>query len=201
MTEENRKGEVIVAVPKKQSTREQSLFKRAERAELCLGWLLSMAKAQIDPATRLNLGFPEAEAFLEALANGRQHPLSKLHQKRARKQCGKPSAPLNEQYARRYIIQGCFALEKAGLSKTKARERMIKGLKNPPLFPETPSADMLENWQRRMMPLTPADQAFVADGLDRCGANLDAIADHFIGRAHSILNPDACAVIPSKPPV
>jgi hypothetical protein len=198
MTDANR--EVIVAIPKKKLSAEENARKRAERAELCLGYLVSAAKSQTDPGTWLNFGLLEAEAYLNAIATGTRHPLIKLYEDRANERgAGNPSFPSNEQHARRLIVLGCIALHRAGLGKHAARQRIAKKIESTNLFLNAPSATALDHWERDGLPLMPWDQALLARCLDRCGIkNLEAIADYFVGLAHSMLNPSAVVVLDAR---
>lgn len=185
--------DVTVIVPK-QLDDEQT--KRADRAELCLWQLLQAAKQQTDPAVWLNLGLLEAEAFLEAIYTGTQHPLIKTYTERAAARHSRPPPLANERHARRLIVLACIALQRAGAGKAVSRRRVVEELKRVPLFPHAPSAMVLEHWQSRLSPpLTPADEILLARGIARCGVkDLSNLANYFIGLAHATFNPAALAV-------
>jgi hypothetical protein len=180
--------EVTVLVATQKLSAEDYAEKRAARAEHCLWQLLAAAKQQTDPAVWLNLGLLEAEAFLEALTTGTQHPLFSVHQKRAQQRgAGHPLPSANELHARRLVVLGCIALRRAGLGKSAARHRMAEEIKRTRLL-SLPSASALEHWEQRMSALNPADEALLARCLFRCGMNLELITNYFVGMAHVVAN-------------
>ena len=187
-------GEVTVLVATQKLSPEDYAEKRAARAEQCLWQLLAAVKQQTDPATWLNLGLLEAEAFLEALATGTRHPLFDIHQARAQQRgAGRQLPSANELHARRLVVLGCIALRRAGLGKSAARRRIAEEIKRTRLLGQ-PSASALEHWEQRMSALNPADGALLARCLFRCGMNLDQITAYFVGMAHAVANPSAWAM-------
>ena len=166
------------------------LVVRAANAELCLWQLLVAAKKQIDPAIWGAFGLLEAEAFLEALATGGKHPLMKVYERR--RKSGHPQPPRNERHARRLVVLAVLALERAGLGKDAARERVARALRRPALFSPDPSAKALEHWEDRMEEPNVADEILMARAIICCGAeDLDVLAAYFLAMAHDHLNPAA----------
>jgi hypothetical protein len=193
----NESTEVTVVVPSNDLTEEEISNRRAERAELCLWQLLLAAKQQTDPATWLNLGLLEAEAYLEAVHDGTRHPLITAHEQRAAtRRHSHPPPPANEMLARRLVVLALIALRRAGARKETACRRVNAELKRVPLFAQAPSAGALDHWERRLSPpLTPADEILLARGLTRCGiGDLGSLAAYFLGMAHVAFNPSAVAV-------
>jgi hypothetical protein len=184
-----------IAVPDTRLNEEDVVTSRAARAELCLWQMINFAKAQMDPAAALNFGLHEAEAYMEAVATGGKHPLVTAYKARAK--AGRPPATGNERQARRLCVLAVVALNRAGMDKTEARDKVRELLMHPPLFTEVPTAYTLESWETRLKPpLTVGDEVLLARGMNRHGAtNKRDLANYFIGMAHSLANPRARALL------
>jgi hypothetical protein len=154
-----------------------------------LQWVMSI-KEGMDPASWLNIGGPEAESFLEALAIGGAHPLLE-HWQRTRKTLGNPPPALTEIHA----ILLAVALKRAGYgSMEQAREFAAQQMKRAGVFAKKPTAKTIENWQARQQALSPWDEQIVATALASCGVQAPhRLALFFVGLAHYVSNPTAVA--------
>ena len=77
-------------------------------------------KARLDPASFLNCGWNELEAFVDALLGGGMHP-ALTEWETTKDGAGRPLPSTREQYARRLALLLCVALERAGMRRWAAR--------------------------------------------------------------------------------
>jgi hypothetical protein len=94
-------------------------------AALSVLWqLLAAAKAQTDVVDWRGNGGPEAEVFLDALQTGKSHPLLRRWKElNAIVAANRPAPDPLDLNARRLTVLMVETLSRAGLSKTKAREK------------------------------------------------------------------------------
>ena len=176
--------------------REEADRIRARVTALFLQWVMSI-KGRMDPATWRNIGGPEAESFLEALAIGRTHPLLDYWQA-TRKALGHPPPALTEIRARRFAILLAVALNRAGYadgSMEEARHFAAKQMGRAGVFAKPPTATAIKRWQQRQQALSPWDEQLIATALASCGVEAPhRLALFFVGLAHYASNPTAVVV-------
>jgi hypothetical protein len=127
---------------------------------------------------RIAWGTP-AEAYAER---------QRLAREEAESQCEWRDAPS----AVGQLVLGCIVLNKAGLPKLDACQRIAIAVRETSLFSYPPTAGVLGYWVERLSPrLTPVGEAMMARAVDRCGTNIDSLANYFVSMAHNALNPAA----------
>jgi hypothetical protein len=164
-------------------------------AMIFLCWVLSL-KGFFDPAKWLNVGGPDAESFLEALAIGGTHPLLE-HWLRTRKALGHPPPTLSAIRARRLTILLAVALKRAGHydSIEEAREFAAKQMKRAGVFTKSLTGTTVRKWDERQQGFSPWDEQLLATALASCGVEAKHQLVHFfVGLAHYANNPTAHAV-------
>jgi hypothetical protein len=167
---------------------------RAETVKFFLSQLVVRMKAELDPASFLNIGGAEIEMFVAALLSGGLHP-ALTEWEDIKNYSGRPLPSMREQNARRLVILMCVALERAGLKKRAARKSAEGKLATAHVFDKPPSHRTIEYWQGERDPaLTPQDELLAATGFTIAGGDPQKIALYFIGLAHLALNPTATAV-------
>jgi len=163
---------------------------RADVVRLLLRRMIDGLKAKLDPASWVNGGWAELEAFTEALCGDGIHP--------ALQECatkgGRPAPLSRERYARRLVVLLCESLERAGLSKRAAREFAAQELAAAGVFESAPSCRTIEYWQQNEPVLAPGDELLVATGFAATGGEPAKLAIYFVGLCHLALNPTAVAV-------
>jgi hypothetical protein len=176
--------------------REEADRIRAQVTACFLQWVMSVKK-RMDPATWLNVGGPEGESFVEALAIGGAHPLLE-HWQATRKALGNPPPPLTEIRARRLAVLLAVALKRAGYgnrSMEDARRFAAQQMGRAGVFAKPPTAGAIAHWQERQQALSPWDEQLVATALASCGVEAPhRLAHFFVGLAHYASNPTAVAV-------
>jgi hypothetical protein len=160
----------------------------------CLLWqTVAGLKNKLSPAQWLNGGWPELEAFVEALCGGGMHPaLSDWELQKAAG--GRPAPSAREMYARRMVVAMCVGLERAGLNKRKARRYAAEQLIHAAVFEAPPSHHTIEHWQRDYGALGRDDELLVATAFATAAGIPDRIAIQFVGLGHLAMNPTARTV-------
>jgi hypothetical protein len=166
------------------------------RSNIVIALLTEIAarlKNELDPAAWLNGGWPELEAFTEALRSGGVHP-ALLAWQQTKDAAGRPAPLQREIYARRLAVLLCVALERAGLNKRAARRFAARQLEDAGVFAKPPTHRAIEHWQQSEPTLTPDRELLVATGFATAGGDPRRLAMYFIGLANLALNPTAIAV-------
>jgi hypothetical protein len=182
----------VKALVTKYKSREERDWARAQLARKVLGELLYAASSQVGPQRWINEGGLEAQEFLEALDEGRWHPLLKQWQQRRRTAPHRRAASARERQAQRFICLAVVALERMfSLGPGEAREEVAK--KSARVFDRPPTAKMIEHWQDEQPLRSAADEQFLAEIITRSRPHepggRERLLDNFIGLAHAVLTP------------
>ena len=180
----------VVVLPNKNKVARKDIEKaRALLARKFLWELLAAAKQQVDVATWCKEGGLEAEDLLDAIDSGRPHPLLRSWEERkASVAANRPAPSRRELQSRHLAVLLCAALERAGLGKRQARQKVSRLLASQSgLFAPPPSKHALERWQRAGPALTPADECVIANAMAKGGPR--KIKEYFVGLLHFALNP------------
>jgi hypothetical protein len=172
-------------------SREEANQTRAEIVRHLLQQTVAGLKAKLDPAAWVNAGWPELEAFVEALCSGGMHPA--LWEWEAAKG-GHPAPSSRERYARHLVVLLCKALERAKLNKRAARKFAAQELAAARVFDSAPSHRTIEYWQAEEPELTHGDEMLIATGFAVAGGQPQRLAIYFVGLCHLTLNPTAAVV-------
>jgi hypothetical protein len=146
----------------------------------CLWTLVENAKKQTDIITWRRVGGFEAEDFLDALEQGRPHPVVEAYEKRKAEVAHRPGPGLHEQIARRQIVRLSVALQRQRIGAKKARQMAIKALADLDLFANAMTHRVVEHWELES-PLGPVDEKAIKTALARCGPNPRELVRHFTG--------------------
>jgi len=183
----------VKALVNRYRSREERDWARAQLARKVLGELLHAASSQVGPQRWINEGGLEAQEFLEALDEGRWHPLLRQWREKRRTAPHRPRASVRERQAQRLICLAVVALERMfSLGPGEAREEIAQ--KAARVFEPPPTAKMIEHWQdnQPLLPSAAEEQWLVktnsASRVDEPGGR-DRLLDNFIGLEHAVLTP------------
>jgi hypothetical protein len=152
-------------------------------------------KEKLDPATWVNSGWAEVEAFVEALSNGGMHP-ALVEWEDAKNKKGHPAPSMREIYARRVVVLMVTALRRTCFrSKAAARQFATNELQRCGVFEEAPSAKTLEYWEEEFRTLGPGEELLLSAGIAAAGAGKpQQLALFFVALCHLALNPTAMII-------
>jgi hypothetical protein len=157
---------------------------------------INETKQRTDVLGWIKMGLFELMDLADALDRGGEHPLLDLWQER-KSATSRPAPSLREQHARRLAVLLPIALQRTGLSKSKARKTAAKPLAKTGLFVGGPTVDALRHWEERMAPpLTPDDEKVIAGAMASCGNDRQRLVDYFIGLVRLSRDPFIPARLP-----
>jgi hypothetical protein len=165
---------------------------RAEIVRFLSRQIIDGLKAKLDPASWVNAGWSEFEAYVDALCNGGTHPaLAEWMTDRANG--GRPAPLIRETYGRRLAVLFCESLVRAGMNRRAAQHYAVEELATTGLF-GTITPRVIRFWAEKILPLSPEDELLVATGFTTAGGQPQKLALFFICLCHLALNPTAVAV-------